>query len=111
MYKLQSTSILRLSDGASIPQDPANVDYSAYLAWVDAGNTPKPADIPDPKEAIRTQIAALETKQLLPRITREFMLSATEEHAQAAGVDPMQNMGYRKLKEFDVMISRLREQL
>ena len=28
--------ILR-SDGARIPPDPANIDYQAYLAWVDAG--------------------------------------------------------------------------
>jgi hypothetical protein len=37
-------SIKRLSDNASIPQDPANVDYQAYLAWVEAGNTPLPPD-------------------------------------------------------------------
>jgi hypothetical protein len=27
----------------SIPFDPANTDYAAYLAWVEAGNTPEPA--------------------------------------------------------------------
>jgi hypothetical protein len=36
-------SVLR-SDGWSIPFDPANVDYQKYLAWVEAGNTPLPAD-------------------------------------------------------------------
>jgi hypothetical protein len=111
MYKLQSTSVLRLSDGASIPMDPANIDYAAYLAWVDAGNVPDPADLPDPKIAIRAQIESLEAQQLLPRITREFMLSAAEAQAQAAGVDPMQNYGYRKLKEFDSLIASLRDQL
>lgn len=67
--------------------------------------------LPDPKAAIRAQIESLEAQQLLPRITREFMLSAAEAQAQAAGVDPMLNVGYAKLKEFDMLISSLREQL
>jgi hypothetical protein len=43
-----STTILRLADNAFIPPDPANTDYAAYLAWVEAGNTPEPAPIPEP---------------------------------------------------------------
>lgn len=47
MYKLTLTNvILRLADGASIPPDPGNADYRAYLAWVAKGNTPTPADPP-----------------------------------------------------------------
>ena len=38
--------ILRLADNASIPPDPANIDYAAYLEWVAAGNTPEPAPEP-----------------------------------------------------------------
>ena len=45
-YKLlyMSQCIMRVSDGANIPQDPANTDYQAYLLWKSEGNEPLPAD-------------------------------------------------------------------
>lgn len=36
------------SDGWSIPVDPANTDYQAYLKWLAEGNQPLPADEAQP---------------------------------------------------------------
>jgi hypothetical protein len=52
MYKLiknaditHSTNMVqRLSDGAYIPFDTANVDYQKYLEWLSQGNQPEQPD-------------------------------------------------------------------
>lgn len=49
-YKLQKnyyedvTAVELVGQNISIPFDPANTDYQAYLAWLEEGNTPLPAD-------------------------------------------------------------------
>jgi hypothetical protein len=70
-----------------------------------------PIEVPDPKVAILAEIESLERTQLLPRITREFMLLQFATVAQAQGVDPMSNIAYAKLKAFDDQITALRNQL
>jgi hypothetical protein len=53
MYKLvkspmtQEVNVVQLQVGnvlLSIPFDPANTDYQAYLEWLAEGNTPLPPD-------------------------------------------------------------------
>jgi hypothetical protein len=36
--------VFRTTDNATIPFDPANTDYQAYLAWLAEGNEPLPPD-------------------------------------------------------------------
>jgi hypothetical protein len=49
MYKLDKSitnenRIIRTSDNAVIPFDPANTDYQEYLKWLAEGNQPLPAE-------------------------------------------------------------------
>ena len=48
MYKLLNNSpvIFRISDNTYISNDQNSTDYRQYLLWLEAGNTPEPADIP-----------------------------------------------------------------
>ena len=52
MYKLQENDqiVLRVADNAFIPFDPANTSYQKYLAWLQEGNEPEPADEPEQEE-------------------------------------------------------------
>jgi hypothetical protein len=51
MYKLlpdpitgNIARVFRTTDSATIPFDPANTDYQAYLQWLAEGNEPEPAE-------------------------------------------------------------------
>jgi hypothetical protein len=36
--------VFKTDANMTIPFDPSNTDYQAYLKWLDEGNTPEPAD-------------------------------------------------------------------
>jgi hypothetical protein len=50
MYKLQKNlkgevvSVWHQETLSCIPMNPDNTDYQAYLRWLEAGNTPEPAE-------------------------------------------------------------------
>jgi hypothetical protein len=39
-----ASSVVRLSDNAFIPMNPANTDYQQYLKFLEEGGQPLPAD-------------------------------------------------------------------
>jgi hypothetical protein len=50
-YQLQNSvltgepcAVTVVGKGISIPMNPENTDYQAYLAWLEEGNEPLPAD-------------------------------------------------------------------
>lgn len=63
----------------------------------------------DPKDVIRAEIKRMETEQLMPRATREFMLLFMEGSFTPAQLSA--NTGYANMKAFDNQITALRNQL
>jgi hypothetical protein len=70
---------------------------------------------PTPTALALRRILQMEREQLMPRITREAILSLAEERAAAIGMTQAQlsakNRGYAALKAFDAEIAALRAQL
>lgn len=73
MYQLTSGDcIKRLTDGAFIPPDPANVDFAQFTAWLDEGNTPEPAPEP-PAPPVLTAAQKLEAAGLTVAELKELL--------------------------------------
>ena len=111
MYQLTNTStITRLSDSASIPADPANTDYAAYLAWLSEGNTPEPADAPLPPTPLQ-EISAIEAANpITHRMLRELTLSVAGIASAITGKAPEENKAVRDILELEAEIAALRQQ-
>lgn len=99
----------------TVPDDYKNYNRTEELVGAERRVTwtRKPQDEIDAnrKANIQAEIDALERDTLLPRVAREFMLIQFQAVAAAQGVDPMENFGYRKVKELDDKINALRASL
>lgn len=93
--------------------DDADVEQWAKPDWTPITDAEAEALRPtvqiDPKDAIRAQIKQLESEQLMPRATREFMLLFMETQFTPEVLEL--NPGYMAVKAFDNQIKDLRAQL
>jgi hypothetical protein len=79
MYQLtNSTTIIRLTDNAFIPPDPANTDYQQYLLWLEEGNQPLPYVPPTPVDHIEDLQEAKELSTTLIKSTAYQHLQPTD---------------------------------
>ena len=116
MYKLTNTThITRLVDGACIPADKANADYTEYLRWLSDGNTPEPVGLISPL-AKDQQIAALLTAKGVTRLLVQLTIEVSEDKAralapsygmtaeQAIAYAYSKNKSYRECKDLEAAI-------
>ena len=87
---------------------------------LDGNGRPVLKDRPEPtkdekKAAIQAQINEAESRTLMNRATREFMLRLSEKEAAEQGVTPEQlyavNDAYKAVKDVDAQISAIRAQM
>ena len=85
------------------------INYVDLITVVEANiKPPTPLTPEEINTGIAAQIADLERATLMPRATREFMLTFFAATAASQGVDPMTSPAYVKVKALDDQIAALR---
>lgn len=110
MFQITNSTFILRSDGASIPADPENADYAAYLEWINAGNSPAPYVAPasTPLE----QIAAIEAANpITHRNLRDLSMTVAQIAAAVTGTDPLVNPAVQQIVALEAQIAALRAQL
>jgi hypothetical protein len=69
-YQLIADSdlVLRVADGAYIPNDPGNRDRAEFEAWLEAGNKPDPAPAPPPQALLTGDLLEDRVQRLEERV-------------------------------------------
>lgn len=92
MYKIISEStVQRISDGVFIPTSDDNMDYQAYVAWVEGGGVPDPADpapVYVPQSASRYQARAA--------LLEAGLLDAVESHFDALPESSLDKLAWKE---------------
>lgn len=111
MYKLTNTStVIRIADGAFIPADSNNTDYQEVLAWLAEGNTPEPIDAPTPLTPLQ-KIASIESaKPITHRMLRDLTMAVGQIAAAVTGRDLEENPAIRDILALEADIAPLRAQ-
>lgn len=103
MYKLtDGKAIIRVLDGAYIPADENNSDYSDYLKWLKAGNMPEPNDDPQPyiPQSV-TRFQARAALMLTPSAHAfDNMLAEVDAFMTHQDTDPMARLAWTEAQEF-----------
>lgn len=117
--------------GENIPTDAVEITAEQHAALIegqshgkqivaDENGFPVLQDPPAPsvaekKAAVQSQIDAIESKTIMNRATREFMLRLAEKEAEGQGVTLEQlyaaNDGYKAVKDVDSQVAALRAQM
>lgn len=80
MYQLtNSDSILRTSDGACIPADPANTDYQQFLKDQAEGAVVEPYVLPSPKPEVLAELRTLREGIYKPLDLMQMRALSTED--------------------------------